>query len=175
MTQFILASEETRIQTRATFDTEVAFDDRLDDLLGFLELVGIQPLTTSHQVHAVAGPEHEHFETALAAYGLTFHRPCAEKIVNRAMEMLVAGELIQLTQIDDGCLRSMLATGFATEQDWQELGRSADVVARSYLAEHYEGFELDPALLDAKRLSAYSALAGGILVAMAQARAEWRA
>lgn len=54
MSMFILASEKTRIQTRATFDTEAALDDRLDDLLGLLELVGIQPLTTSHQVHAVA-------------------------------------------------------------------------------------------------------------------------
>ena len=175
MSLFILASEKTRIQTRATFDTEVALDDRLDGLLELLELVGIQPLTTPHQVHAVAGPEHEHFEAALAAYGLTFYRPCADKIVNRAMEMLVAGELLQPTQIDDGCLRSMLATGFATEQDWQEIGRSADVVARSYLAQHYEGFEIDPAKLDVKRLSVYSGLAGGILVAMAQARAEWRA
>lgn len=175
MTQFILASEITQTKTRATFDTDCALDDRLDSLLTFLEFVGIQPLSTSHQVHAVAGPEHEHFEAALAAYGLAYYHPCSEKIVTRAMEMLVAGELLAPTQIDDACLGTMLATGFATERDWQELGNSADVVARSYLAEHYDGFELDPALLDAKRLSAYSALAGGILVAIAQARAEWRA
>lgn len=175
MTQFILAHEKTRITTRAIFDTEGALDDRLDDLRGLLDLVGVHPLATTQQVYAVAGPGHEHFERAIAVYGLTCHTPCDEKIVSRTVEMLIAGELLHQTQIDDECLRGMLATGFATERDWENRGSAADVVARSYLSERYEGFDLDPGKLDPARLAAYSALAGGILVAISQARAEWRA
>lgn len=175
MTQFVLAAESTQIKSRAVFDTQGPLDQRLHDLLALLELVGIPALSTSHQVHAVAGPNHPHFEAALAAYGITYYPPCAEKIVTRTMEMLVAGEILQPDHLEDECLRTMIAVGFATEPDWEERGKAADVVARSYLSQHHVGFDLDPAKLDPARLAACAALASGILVAVSQARAEWRA
>ena len=175
MSTFILASEETAIRSRAIFDTRSPADERLHDLLGLLEQCGLQPLSTSHQIHAVAGPEHPHFSAALAAYGLQHYSPCSEKIVTRTMELLVAGEVIELELLDDPCLRGLISTGLATEEDWANRSVAVEVIVRSYLAQHFEGFDLDPERLDRRALSAYSALVGGMLVAVTQARAEWAA
>lgn len=174
MAQFILSTEATPKKARAIFDPEDALDDRLSDLRELLRHGGLPELSAQHQVHAVAGPEHEHFEAALAAYGLAWTKPCDPKLVTRIIELLVAGEIVEPTGLEDGCLRVMLETGFATNEDWASLPRASDVVARSYLTERYVGFPHDPRVMTFSQLSVAASLAGGLAVAAAEARAEWR-
>lgn len=175
MTTFILSSENTPIKSRTLFESGEPADDRLAKLAAFLDTVGLRQLSTTHQCHAVAGPDHQHFEAALAAYGLTWYAPCDPKLITRAVEMLIAAELLDPTVIDDSCLRDLISMGFASESDWSEAGPSCEIIVRSYLAEHYDGFSHDVRSLDAERQMAHAALVGGLLVAMTQARAEWTA
>lgn len=173
MTTFVISSEDTSPRSRALFDSDDPGDDRLEKLSDFVDFVGIRQLSTSHQAHAVSGPDNPHFEAALEAYGLSWYRPCDDKIVTQTMEMLVAAELVDVTLLDDECLRGLLAVGLATEDDWENRAMAVDIIARSYLANHFEGFEYDVTDMDAEHLSAYSALVGGLVVAVTKARADW--
>jgi len=173
MTVFVLASESTTPRSRTLIDTTDPGDDRLQKLAEFLDFVGLRQLSTSHQCHAISGPENPHFEVALEAYGLTWFKPCDEKIIQQTMEMLVAAELLEVQSIDDDCFRGLLAMGLANEDDWRDVPHAAEIAVRSYLANHYDGFNFDPSQMDADHLSAYSALVGGVVVAVTKARADW--
>jgi hypothetical protein len=173
MTIFVLAAEHTEPRSRTLIDTADPGDDRLQKLDEFLAFVGLRQLSTSHQCHAISGPENPHFEAALEAYGLTWYKPCDEKIIQETMELLVAAELLEVSQLDDYCLRGLLAMGLANEDDWKNIPHAAEIAVRTHLANHFEGFSLDPAGMDADHLSAYSALVGGMVVAVTKARADW--
>lgn len=173
MTVFVIASENTEPRSRTLFDSNDPGDDRLQKLDEFLAFVGIRQLSTSHQCHAVAGPDAEHFESALEAYGLTWYKPCDEKIIQQTMEMLVAAELLEISALDDACLRGLLAMGLANEDDWRDIPHAAEIAVRSYLANHFDGFTFDLDGMDLKHISAYSALVGGLVVAVTKARADW--
>lgn len=173
MTIFVLAAEHTEPRSRILINTDDPGDDRLQKLDEFLKFTGIRQLSTSHQFHAVSGPENPHFEVALQAYGLTWYKPCGEKIIQQTMEMLVAAELLDAQFIDDNCLRGFLAMGLANDDDWKNIPRAAEIAVRTHVANHYEGLTLDPSQMDADDLTAYSALVGGVIVAVTKARADW--
>lgn len=173
MTIFVLASESTTPRSRTMINTDDPGDDRLQKLAEFLDFVGLRQLSTSHQCHAISGPENPHFEAALEAYGLTWFKPCDERIIQQTMEMLVAAELLEVYMIDDDCLRGLLAMGLANEDDWKEIPHAAEIAVRTYLANHFDGFPFDPTEMDPEHLSAFSALVGGVVVAVTKARADW--
>lgn len=175
MSIFILMANVGENRYRARFDTADPADDRLAEFLDFAEQASKPALSVTHQCSVIAGPEHPHFKIALEAYGFEYHPPCDDRIVSRTMEMLVAGELLDVALVDDECLRGLLAAAFVTEEDWENRGTCGEIVARTFLSAHFVGFSMDRSQMTPDSVSAYSAFAGGILVAVTQARAEWRA
>lgn len=173
MTTFILeAPQESGPSHRAIIDTDWSTDDKLEDFLGLLDSAGLPRLSTPHQVHAIAGPDHEHHDAALAAYGLVRHAPCPERIVTRTMEMLVAGETIPPEAIDDESLTAIISIAFVTEHDWEHRANTCEIAARTFLASMNDAFAADTKEYGRNRLIAYASLASALMVAVSQARAE---
>lgn len=173
MSHFILSSKEEANAPRVLVCSSASIDSKLDGLNALLDLTGSPKFSTTHQMAAIAGPSHKDFYQAISTYKLTLMQPCSEKLVTQAMEMLVAGELLSPEHVEDHDLFTLLQTAFATERDWQHRAECADAVSRRWLAELDEGFAKPSAEYGPARLAIQCALAGGILVAMTKARADW--
>lgn len=172
MTSFLLAADTDNNRARLLLDTCWPLDDRMHQLELFLRDTGTRQLSASHQADLLVGPQHDHFEAALAAYGFTSPEMLDVKIVDRIIELLIAGEILEPHYIDNQQLMILITASLSTDVDWENLSSSSSLIARVFLAESYEGFEEDTDLLDRERYATFGMLAGGIAVAASAARAE---
>lgn len=173
MTIFILAANSETTRARIALDSDAPADDRLRDIGQLLELSGLSKLSTTHLMHAIAGPDHAQHETAVRELRLETHYPCDSRIVRQAVEMLAAGELIEPSTVDDPCLSMLIAIGFASESDWEDRARTAEATIRSWLTQHFEDFPDHPEQMNRDHLTTYAALSAGLVVAISKARADW--
>lgn len=173
MSHFILSGAEEANAPRVLVCDRASIDSKLDALNALLDLTGSPKFSTTHQMAAIAGPGHKDFKQAISSYKLVTLQPCSEKIVTQAMEMLVAGELLAPEQVEDHNMFTLLQTAYATERDWEHRAECADAVSQRWLAEVDEGFAKPTSEYGPARLAIQCALAGGILVAMTKARADW--
>lgn len=138
----------------------------------FLQSANRPPATQAQHIALSAGPHHPGFTAALEALDLTSSPGCANQIVKRAIEMLIACEMLPPTSEGDDVIHQALYGAFSTDADWNDFIYSSQLAAMNLLVEHE--------MIDDPRVSSGSVddrmlivqLSSAICVAMVQARAE---
>lgn len=168
MSLFVLVHEASN--GRIMLDANHPLDDRLAEFKTFTESAGLDPLTGTHQVLAVAGPTNPRHAAAIDAYGITTHAPCATAVIAGAVAMLSAVELLDEHSTSCPGLFGMIALGFVTEADWAAPIASAERVTYAYLNSIIPGFGEDPDNMTEDQYTPLVAVSAGLAVAMAEAR-----
>ena len=139
---------------------------------GFLLSAGRDVPTARQSMALAAGPHHPGFTVALEELQLTHSPGCADKIVQRAIEMLIACEMLPPSGEGDDVLNQALYGSFSTDDDWQNFVNSSQLAAINILIAHdaIDAPNSDAASVVDRMLIVQ--LSAAICVAMVQARAE---
>lgn len=140
-----------------------------DELQDFAKISNRGALPFSSVNALSAGPNHPGFKAALRANNFTYSPVCDEGVVERAVEMMVAAEMLPALLIEDDAVHASLMVTFSTDDDWERLFTSAQNAARSILTVH----KLITDETTDEEIIAVVQLSSAICVAMIQARAEW--
>lgn len=144
-----------------------------EDLQGFLQHANRPLLSSAHLLALGAGPNHPGFQQALTDLNLTHNPGCPTAIVRRAIEMLIAADMVPPTAETDHALLSALYASFATENDWEHFTRSSQLTALNYLI--FMGVIGDePDDHDPRERMLVTQVSAALCVAMVNARAEYQ-
>ena len=143
-----------------------------EHISGFLHATGRDELTAGQSLALAAGPHHPGFAAALDALKLTSSPGCASQIVKRAVEMLIACEMLPPASEGDDVITQALYGSFSTAEDWENFARSSQLAALNLLIAHEmidDPRDGDESITDRMLIVQ---LSSALCVAMVQARAE---
>lgn len=144
-----------------------------ENLTEFCNLANRPLLSSAHLLALGAGPNHPGFQQALTDLNLTHNPGCPTAIVRRAIEMLIAADMVPQTAETDHALLSALYASFATENDWEHFTRSSQLTALNYLI--FMGVIGDePDDHDPRERMLVTQVSAALCVAMVNARAEYQ-
>ena len=171
---FVLHADTEAAEIRHAVHLCEREEARIESVMAFLKDSGRPQLSSAHIAALADGPKHAHFAQALAALDLTTSSGCPTPIVERAIEMMIASDMLPVAVDGDAALHESLHCSFSTDEDWDNFSESAQHAIVSYLL-HYEMLTSQyREQLTGQEQQLVVQLASALIVAIIQARAEYQ-